>query len=52
MTKAERREAMPLVTAFLDDMREHFGDPVYIKATENGHEVEWRAVDNVSRGTS
>jgi len=32
---------MPLCTAFLDDMRAHFGDPVWIKATENGHEIEW-----------
>jgi hypothetical protein len=41
MTREERREAMPLSTAFLDDMREHFGDPVYIHAIENGHEVTW-----------
>ena len=32
---------MPLVTAFLDDMRAHFGDPVYIRAQEDGVEVEW-----------
>ena len=41
MTKEERREAMPLCSAFIDDLREHFGDPAYIKASEGGHSVEW-----------
>jgi hypothetical protein len=35
------REAMPLCTAFIDDMREHFGAPAGIVAREGGHEVVW-----------
>lgn len=45
MTKAERRQLMPECTKFLDDMREHFGAPLYIHAQENGHEVEWGSGD-------
>jgi hypothetical protein len=41
VTREERREAMPECTAFIDDMRAHFGEPAYIKASENGHEIEW-----------
>jgi hypothetical protein len=35
------REAMPICTAFIDRMRESFGDPVSIVAVEAGHEVRW-----------
>lgn len=43
MTREERRNAMPEVTAFLDDIRQHLGDPAFIRASENGHEIEWGA---------
>lgn len=42
MTREERREAMPIVTAFLDDIRKHLREPVSIKASENGQTIEWR----------
>lgn len=42
MTKQERREAMPEVTAWVDEIRKAFGDFNAIKATENGHSIEWR----------
>jgi hypothetical protein len=41
MTKTERREAMPIATSFVDDIREAFGEPAFIKATENGHAIQW-----------
>jgi hypothetical protein len=43
MTKEERRKAMPLASVFIDDLRENLGadQVVYIKASENGHEIEW-----------
>lgn len=48
MTKEERRALMPLVTAFVDDMRKAFGNDaiIYIKAVENGFSVEWRRHDS------
>lgn len=42
MTREERRQAMPTCTAFIDDIREHLGDPIAITARENGHEIVWR----------
>lgn len=33
---------MPIVTEFIDDIRKHLGEPVSIKASENGHTIEWR----------
>ena len=41
MSKSDTRAAMPICTAFIDDMREHFGAPAYIRARENGREVVW-----------
>jgi hypothetical protein len=41
MTREERRKAMPECSAFVDDIRENFGEPTYIHARENGHEIEW-----------
>jgi len=41
MTRDERRKLMPITAAWLDEMRSLFGDPVYIHARENGHEVTW-----------
>lgn len=41
MTREERRKAMPLTTAFVDDIIAHFGRPRSIRATENGHEIVW-----------
>ena len=41
MNKADRRKAMPLVTAFVDDIRKSFGEPVGIHAEENGHRINW-----------
>lgn len=41
MTKLERREKMPLVSAFVDDMLAVFGTPQGIHASENGHTVAW-----------
>lgn len=43
MTRDERRAAMPECTAFIDDFRDAFGmeNIAHIKATENGHTVEW-----------
>ena len=35
------REALPLCTAFIDDMRDHFGAPVGILAEEAGKVVRW-----------
>lgn len=42
MTREELRAAMPETAAFIDKFRAVFGEPVYIKATENGHQIEWR----------
>lgn len=42
MTKEERRAAMPWTTAIIDALREAFGEPAAIKASENGIEVNWR----------
>jgi hypothetical protein len=44
VTKEERRELMPICTAWIDEMREAFEPEniVFIKASENGIEVEWR----------
>jgi hypothetical protein len=46
VTKQERREAMPLVTEFIDEIRESFGADAIerIVAEENGHRIEWSAV--------
>jgi hypothetical protein len=33
------REVMPLCTAFIDDVRAHFGDPVGIVAHEGGRSL-------------
>jgi hypothetical protein len=41
MTKEERREAMPICTKFVDDMREQFGELSFIQAEENGLSVTW-----------
>lgn len=41
MTREERRQAMPVSTAFLDDIREAFGDPCKLRFSENGHSIEW-----------
>ena len=41
MNKQQRREAMPLITAFVDDMRKAFGEPAGIHAEENGHKINW-----------
>jgi hypothetical protein len=35
------RELMPVCTAFIDHMRDVFGNPAGIHAIENGHEVRW-----------
>jgi len=35
------RLEMPIVTAFIDDMRAVFGAPAYINAKEGGREVVW-----------
>lgn len=42
MTKEERRKAMPYTSEFIDWFRAEFGDPVEIRASENGHEIDWR----------
>jgi len=41
MTKEERREAMPLSSAFIDEMRSLFGEITAISAEENGQSVKW-----------
>jgi len=41
MSRNETRAAMPIVTAFIDDMRENFGAPAYIQAKEGVREVVW-----------
>jgi hypothetical protein len=41
MTRQERRKAMPHITEWLDDKAEAFGYPAFIKASENGHRIEW-----------
>jgi hypothetical protein len=43
MTRASRRAAMPESSAFVDAMRECFGEPVAIVARENGQTVRWRS---------
>jgi hypothetical protein len=45
--KDQRRASMPIVTAFVDDIRKHFGADsiVAIKASENGQKIEWRKVE-------
>ena len=43
MTREERKLAMPLSSAFVEEMRKEFGELVYIKASENGHSIEWGA---------
>jgi hypothetical protein len=44
LTREQRRELMPICTKWIDEMREAFGADqiVYIKASESGHQVEWR----------
>ena len=42
MTREERRLAMPQSTAFIDEMRETFGEIVEIHAEENGHVIDWK----------
>jgi len=42
MTNKEKLDQMPLCKQFLDAVRAAFGDPVAIRARENGHSVEWR----------
>jgi hypothetical protein len=53
VTKQERREAMPLVTEFIDEIRESFGADAIerIVAEENGHRIEWSAVRRSSDAT-
>lgn len=43
MTREEMRKAMPICTAFIDDLRQAFGreNIVGIHAEENGLQVEW-----------
>lgn len=41
MTREERRKAMPITAAFIDEMRALFGEPAYIKAEENACAIEW-----------
>lgn len=41
MTKAERRQLMPVSSEIIDDLRQNFGEVTYIHATENSHEVQW-----------
>lgn len=41
-TAARNRDAMPIVTAFVDDMRAVFGDLTVIHAAENGRETTSR----------
>jgi len=40
--KAANRAAMPIVTEFVDAMREEFGEIVVTYASENGREVGQR----------
>ena len=49
MTRDERKKLMPLSSAFVEEMRKEFGEPVYIKAQENGHSIEW-GEDVIGRG--
>lgn len=41
LSKRERRQAMPICTAFIDEMRENFGELAGIEAEENGQTVKW-----------
>jgi hypothetical protein len=45
MTKQERRKAMPETSAFIDNIRQHFGSEsiVYISAKEGNEEITWQA---------
>ena len=49
LSRSEIRELMPLSTAHVDWVRKEFGEPVYIKAQENGHSIEW-GEDVIGRG--
>jgi hypothetical protein len=45
VTKEQRRKAMPETSAFIDDIRQHFGSEsiVYISAKEGNEEITWEA---------
>lgn len=45
MNKAERREQMPQVAAWVDEITKVFGSPIAIKAEENGHKIDWKKDD-------
>lgn len=49
-TKEQNRERMPVTAALVDDIREHFGMPAYMKLTENGITIEWLNPDYIRRG--
>lgn len=41
MNREERRAAMPKCSQFVEQMREIFGEPIGIRASENGHSINW-----------
>lgn len=45
MNKQERREMMPQTAEWVDEVTKLFGQPVAIKAEENGHKIEWKRDD-------
>ena len=45
MNKQERRERMPQTAEWVDEVTKLFGQPVAIKAEENGHKIEWKRDD-------
>ncbi|MCR4300683.1 MAG: hypothetical protein NUV51_03660 [Sulfuricaulis sp.] len=42
MTKEERRELMPVSSAFWDDYVREFGLPAWFRAEENGQVIEFK----------
>ena len=45
MNKQERRERMPQVAKWVDEITRVFGPPAAIKAEENGHKIDWKNSD-------
>ena len=45
MNKQERREMMLQTAEWVDEVTKLFGQPVAIKAEENGHKIEWKRDD-------
>jgi hypothetical protein len=55
VTREERRALMPESSAFIDDMRENFGELLSIDAQEGGVRVKWeksKSFNEVGNGKS